>query len=112
MDVSPEVESSLYRILQETLSNARQHAHCTQLWVDLVVKDNQTVTLEVRDDGQGFDINRTGQNLRSGTRRGLGLVSMRERAESVGGQLTVESLEGQGTRIFAELPLDERSGGE
>jgi signal transduction histidine kinase len=48
-DISPEVESSLYRILQETLSNARQHAQCTELSVKVAVKDNQWVTLEVRD---------------------------------------------------------------
>ena len=105
MQLSPEVESSLYRILQETLSNARQHAQCSQLWVELIVKDNQTVSLEVKDDGQGFDKGDSMRDLEKGTRRGLGLVSMRERVEVVDGQLTVESKKGQGTRIFAELPL-------
>jgi len=105
MYISPEVESSLYRILQETLSNARQHAQCSQLWVELIVKDNQKISLEVRDDGQGFDKDYHQQDLQKGMRRGLGLVSMRERAEGVGGQLIVESLKGRGTRILAELPL-------
>lgn len=108
IEVSPEVESSLYRILQETLSNARQHAHCKHLSVKVNIKDNQWVKLEVRDDGQGFNSH---QNLESrnnaGDRssRGLGLISMRERASKLGGNLTVESSQGQGTRVIAMLPL-------
>jgi signal transduction histidine kinase len=128
-EVSPEVESSLYRILQETLSNARQHGQCTQLSVKVAIKDNQWVTLEVQDDGQGFDIDQVTQELhqnrsqnqrpgqsesvddqarpRSKERRsrGLGLTSMRERVQRVGGQLTVDSQRSQGTRVFAMLPL-------
>ncbi len=115
VEVSPEVESSLYRILQETLSNARQHARCTELSVKVAIKDNQWVTLEVQDNGQGFDANQVAQDLhrsqaknlspREGQGKGLGLISMRERATRVGGQLTVESDNYQGTRVFAMLPL-------
>jgi two-component system sensor histidine kinase DegS len=112
VEVSPEVESSLYRILQETLSNARQHAHCTQLWVKVAIKDQQWITLEVQDDGQGFDLEqRIRPELQEQTQpkkrrsSGLGLISMRERAQRVGGQLTVDSQHNQGTRVFARLPL-------
>jgi signal transduction histidine kinase len=112
VEVSPEVESSLYRILQETLSNARQHAQCTQLWVKVAIKDQQWVTLEVQDDGQGFDLEqRIRPELQEQTQpkkrrsSGLGLISMRERAQRVGGQLTVDSQHNQGTRVFAKLPL-------
>jgi GAF domain-containing protein/anti-sigma regulatory factor (Ser/Thr protein kinase) len=122
VEVSPEVESSLYRILQEALSNARQHARCTQLSVKVAFKDNQWVTLEVQDNGHGFDRDQVGQEsyrVRSGQfiehqsqnrpkarrRSGLGLISMRERAQQVGGQLIVDSQRDQGTRIFAMLPL-------
>ncbi|NJN93167.1 MAG: sensor histidine kinase [Anaerolineales bacterium] len=111
-EVSPEVESSLYRILQETLSNARQHAQCTQLWVKVAVKDKQWVTLEVQDDGRGFDPNHRLQSEQSDQgqtkkrrSRGLGLTSMRERVQRVGGQLIVDSQRHRGTRIFAQLPL-------
>lgn len=111
-EVSPEVESSLYRILQETLSNARQHAQCTQLWVKVAIKDKQWVTLEVQDNGQGFDPDhplRSEQPDQGQTKkrrsRGLGLTSMRERVQRVGGQLIVDSQRHQGTRIFAQLPL-------
>ena len=106
VEAPPEVESSLYRILQEILSNARQHAQCRQLTVRLAVKNKRWVTLEVKDDGQGFDVSWAERCLqgRKG-KKGLGLISMRERVDSVGGQLVVESKIGQGTRIFAMLPL-------
>lgn len=108
VEVSPEVESSLYRILQETLSNARQHARCKNLSVKVNIKDNQWVILEVKDDGQGFNSH---QNLeshhhpRNRGSRGLGLISMRERTSKLGGDLTVESQQGQGTRVIATLPV-------
>jgi GAF domain-containing protein/CheY-like chemotaxis protein len=104
-EVLPEVESTLYRILQEALSNAQQHAECSQLSVRLAVEDNLWVILEVKDDGLGFNMSQTGQDPKQLGSKGLGLVSMRERAHTVGGRLTVESVEGQGTRILAKLPL-------
>ncbi len=100
-----EVESSLYRILQETLSNARRHANCTRISVELEVIDEQLITLEIKDDGRGFDMNQPHQNSRTRKTNGLGLISMQERAESVNGRLVIESAPGQGTRIFASLPL-------
>lgn len=105
-NVSAEVESALYRILQETLSNARKHAQCTDIAVKLVVENDQFITLEIKDNGNGFDLKQTHQSLhdRQGD-RGLGLTSMRERAERVGGRLVVNSVKGEGTRIFATLPL-------
>ncbi len=106
IEVSPEVESSLYRILQETLSNARQHANCSQLSVRLKVKDNQWVILEIQDNGQGFDVTRVRRNTQDKkSPRGLGLISMRERVDRIGGRLIIESSEGHGTRIAAVLPL-------
>jgi two-component system sensor histidine kinase DegS len=105
VEVLPEVESTLYRILQEALSNAHQHAECSQLSVRLAVEDNQWITLEVKDDGLGFNVSQIGQDLDQHGSKGLGLVSMRERAHTVGGRLTVESAEGQGTRVLAKLPL-------
>ncbi len=115
IEIPPEVESSLYRILQETLSNARQHAQCTELSVKVTIKDDQWVTMEIRDNGQGFDVQQVTPNShhsqtkppssREHQGRGLGLISMRERARRVGGQLIVESDSQQGTRVIAMLPL-------
>lgn len=103
-NVLTEVERALYRILQETLSNARQHAHCTHITVKLTVENNRWIILDVTDDGQGFD---TGQSRQNKDKKGLGLISMRERAASVGGQLHVESAKEQGTRIVSKLPLNQ-----
>lgn len=105
VEVPTEVESSLYRILQETLSNARRHAHCTRISVELEVIDDQLITLEIKDDGRGFDMKQPHQNSRTRKTNGLGLISMQERAESVNGHLIIESAPGQGTRVFASLPL-------
>ena len=104
-ELSPDVERSLYRILQETLSNARQHAECSRLSVTLALKDDQWIALEVQDDGQGFDPGRVSPPPHRRAGKGLGLVSMRERVERVGGQFTVDSAPGRGTRIVALLPL-------
>jgi GAF domain-containing protein len=104
-EVSPEVESTLYRIVQEALSNAQQHAQCRQLSVSLAVEDNRWITMEVKDDGLGFEMSQLDQDLDKPQSKGLGLVSMRERANTVGGHLTVESIQRQGTRVFARLPV-------
>jgi signal transduction histidine kinase len=101
-DVPAQIESSLYRILQEGLSNARQHARCRHVSVKLIVQNRQSVTLQIEDDGQGFDLD---AQQADATGRGLGLVSMRERAQSVNGQLSIETLPNSGTRIVAKLPL-------
>lgn len=103
-DVSPAVESALYRILQEALSNAQQHAQCSQLWVNLAVEDQDWITLNIEDDGQGFDAARVEQP--AGQQKGLGLISMRERVTAAAGELSVKSAPGSGTRIFARLPLN------
>ncbi len=102
--VSPEIESSLYRILQETLSNARRHAQCSQLSVTLGIRDDQWVTLHVKDNGQGFDVNDVGRDV-GHTQNGFGLISMRERVNNIGGRLVIESVKGHGTSVFAWLPL-------
>jgi signal transduction histidine kinase len=102
VELSPETESALYRILQESLSNAQQHACCRQLTVSLAVEDKRWINLAVQDDGLGFESPPTAEPLPG---KGLGLVSMRERAHTAGGHLTVESNPGQGTRVEVKLPL-------
>lgn len=104
-ELLPEVESGLYRILQESLANVRQHARCTRLTVRLYLDDDQWVTLKVSDDGQGFIPNRRDLPLNERTHRGLGLASMHERAERLGGKMMIESNVGQGTCILTKLPL-------
>jgi signal transduction histidine kinase len=70
-----------------------------------VAIQDEHINLEVFDDGQGFNLDQMDKNSQKPTGKGLGLISIRERVERVGGQLTVDSIPGQGTRIFTTLPL-------
>jgi two-component system, NarL family, sensor histidine kinase UhpB len=94
----PQVELALYRIAQEALTNAAKHAGASNVTVDLV-REPSLVWLTVRDDGQGFD------SAAVSPGRGLGLFSMRERAELAGGALAMASTQGHGTSITARIPL-------
>jgi signal transduction histidine kinase len=93
----PETETALYRIVQEALINVLKHAAATRVTVRLS-RSGKTVALVVQDDGSGFDP----ASVRDG---GLGLVGMRERVALLGGRLTVESSEGGGTLLKAEVPF-------
>ncbi len=93
----PLIETTLYRIAQEALTNVARHAQATQVDVLLKRRGGQLVMI-VEDNGLGFDIEATAKNQR------LGLVGMRERAEMMGGQLMIESLRGAGTTIYVEVP--------
>ncbi|MFB3818319.1 MAG: ATP-binding protein [Candidatus Methylomirabilales bacterium] len=95
------VETALYRIVQEALSNAVRHARAGKVEVEVSETDHG-VEAVVRDDGRGFD---AAAAARAGD-RGLGLLGMRERAESLGGKLTVQSAPGAGTRLAVRIPLD------
>ncbi|MEV8321350.1 sensor histidine kinase [Streptomyces sp. NPDC059900] len=96
-----EIEATLLRIVQEALSNAARHARATRLGVTLSFMGDE-VTLDVRDDGRGFDPLATVERTGSG---GFGLDGMRARAERIAGSLTVESEPGHGTALSARVPL-------
>jgi len=95
-DVSPEAKEALYRIAQEAMHNAVKHSGAQALDLSVSLEGDE-VLLSVADDGAGFDP--------SGSFPGhLGLRSMRERAERLGGTLRIESAPGEGTRIHARIP--------
>src|SRR5262245_28108807 len=100
------VETTAYRILQESLVNASRHARSTSVEVELSRRQGW-LHLEVRDDGAGFDEHR-------GQPSGLGLAGMRERARLLGGTCRIDSGPGFGTSISVALPLapgkDDRAG--
>ena len=100
--LTPEVETALYRIAQEALTNAAKHADAEGVSVVLENR-GQSVILVVEDDGKGFDVAALMGSYPN--QKNLGLHGMRERASLVGGTLTVESSEGAGTAIFVEIPL-------
>jgi PAS domain S-box-containing protein len=90
----------LYRIAQEALNNVLKHAHAARVVVELRGRDGMAV-LSVTDDGQGFDPEAVCQG-------GLGLISMRQRAEQMRGTLTIGSSAAQGTRVAVAVRLPER----
>lgn len=91
-----EVETTLYRVVQEALTNVARHAQATQVGVLLELK-NGTVSAIIEDNGRGFDPEQnTGR---------LGVLGMKERLAIVGGTLEIESSPGEGTTIFARVPI-------
>ena len=96
-----ETELTLYRILQEALKNVEQHARAKNVAVHLKPLADG-VELVITDDGIGFDPERLPSQRKA--KRGFGLISMRERATSAGGALSVQSAAGQGTTITAQIP--------
>jgi PAS domain S-box-containing protein len=95
--LDPEVETALFRVAQQALANVGQHAHARRLKVALH-RDGPQVVLVVEDDGRGFDPAHT-QTVAD--THGFGLTCMRERLQAVGGEFSLESAPGAGTRIQA-----------
>jgi signal transduction histidine kinase len=92
-----EVETALYRVVQEAMTNVARHAQATR--VDLLVEHRgDRVLVMVEDDGVGF----VPERVQSGDR--FGLLGMRERAEALGGTLTLESAPGAGATVVVEVP--------
>jgi signal transduction histidine kinase len=101
----PEVEAMLFRVAQESLNNARKHAVGASRVLLTLSYMGETVSLDVRDDGAGFDPEREfGMTRRDRDSGGFGLRGMRERVEGEGGILTVESAPGEGSTLTVELP--------
>jgi two-component system, NarL family, sensor histidine kinase DevS len=96
---APDLETAIYRIVQEALTNASKHGSATSAVVE-VLENDSIVEVSIRDDGDGFDP--------EGPTNGFGLIGMRERAELVLGKLDVDSVPGQGTLIRATLPVQHR----
>ena len=101
VEVRPEVQAQLIRIVQEALSNIRRHACAKQIWVACDTVDDDLI-LEVRDDGRGF----TPQDVSMSSR--YGLQGMRERSQLIRAELQVTSQPGEGTTVRLRLPM--RSG--
>jgi signal transduction histidine kinase len=94
IEVAPQTQQALLRILREALTNATRHAGASAIRVELV--DGPAVRLRVSDNGRGFDPRERGH--------GFGLTSMRERAQAIGGELSVSSEPGDGTAVEVVVP--------
>jgi NarL family two-component system sensor histidine kinase LiaS len=100
-DLSMGVKEALYRILQEALANVARHSSASHVKITLCVED-EWLYLAVEDDGQGFDP--------QAEHSGMGLESMRERAETIHGNFRMKSAPGQGTRVTVTSPLENNDG--
>lgn len=109
--LSPGIESTLYRMAQEALNNVRKHANASRVALTLSYMGD-LITLDVRDDGVGFDPLRMDVEKRDRSSGGFGLKGMRERVEQCGGTLCVESASGEGSTLAVELPAAAPEGGD
>jgi signal transduction histidine kinase len=95
-------ELGVFRILQECLTNAGKHAHAKKVTVAVRFAPD-LITLDIADDGKGFDPARTPKNH-------YGLINMRERARKAGGEVSISSAPGQGTQVVLTLkPIPRQS---
>jgi signal transduction histidine kinase len=94
--LSADVESTVYRLVQEGLTNAAKHAHATRVQIGLAMDDG-AVKVFVSDDGGGFESGQASE--------GFGLIGMRERVVLLGGVLRIDSEPGTGTTLSARIPL-------
>lgn len=101
--LSPHLETALYRIVQEALTNVVKHAQARNVSV-LLERRGRAVVAVVEDDGRGFDV--AAARRSRGDDKGLGLIGIEERASLLGGTLTVESRPGMGTTVVVEIPLE------
>ncbi|MCL5107681.1 MAG: histidine kinase [Chloroflexi bacterium] len=104
LDLPPAAEIQLIRIIQEALTNVRKHARAKRAWVR-VTRVSDSVLVEIGDDGRGF--NTVAEDAREGH---FGLQTMRERAESIGGSLQIDSAPGKGSRLLVTIPMASEGG--
>lgn len=100
--LDPLLESSIFRIIQEALTNARRHSRSDRIVVRMMRTDDM-IQSEIRDSGVGFDTTRVAADS-------YGLQGMRERARLLGGRTIIKSNPGKGTQVFVELPIARASG--
>jgi signal transduction histidine kinase len=99
--LSASIEIALYRVLQEALNNVVKHAHASTVSID-IQQQASLLVCKVQDDGVGFD---PALAQKAGRRHGLGLVSMKERVNSIGGTLEFDSSSGRGTCLLLRVPI-------
>lgn len=104
---APDVETALYRVVQEALTNVARHARATACHVRFE-RRGDAVLVTVEDDGVGFDV----AAAKAGMCEGLGLIGMRERVTALGGKVCIDSAPGAGTRVVVEVAALEKLNAE
>ncbi len=97
-------EVTVFRVIQELLTNVQKHAHATHVQVALDFQEDK-VEASVEDDGSGFDVSEAQTSAQQ--RKGLGLSTIQERTEMLNGEVHVESRIGRGTKVRIEIPIGE-----
>jgi signal transduction histidine kinase len=95
-------QGMVFFVAEEAVNNARKHAEAEHIWVRMQ-RVGGALLLEIEDDGVGFNVGAVDASYAQ--RGSLGMVSMRERSELLGGTLSVDSAEGRGTRVRLTVPL-------
>lgn len=96
------IETALYRVVQEALTNAVKHAKARNIWIRAWLED-QALHCSIKDDGAGFD---TRSVQTSSGRKGLGLIAIKERLNAIGGTVSINSAHKQGTELVILLPME------
>jgi two-component system CheB/CheR fusion protein len=105
MRLSPETEVTLFRVVQESLTNIHRYANSPTAIIRVNV-DAEEMTLEIIDHGKGMEVNAVAQESFSAERPGVGIQGMRERMRQLSGRLEIVSVPNRGTRVIAALPLE------
>ena len=101
--LDPQVEATVFIIMQEAVNNARKHARAKNIWLRLR-EEGENLIASVQDDGVGFDLEAVKSSYE---RRGsFGLLNMQERARLIGGRTEIRSAPGQGTAVIITVPLE------
>ncbi len=111
-DIQEEMKSvialTIFRIVQEALSNVKKHAMARKILVKLI-QSKQEIALDIYDDGKGFNVEEINKDVHD-TISGFGLCSIKERIELLNGRFEIRSHEGNGTRIYITIPLAQEEG--
>jgi signal transduction histidine kinase len=102
IELTPQHEIGLFRIIQEAITNISKHAEAENVFILLEIRNNQLI-IEIEDDGSGFDLNAA--VFEQDSARGLGLLGMKERASFFAWDLKICSAPGEGTRLSLKVPL-------
>ena len=105
----PQMETALFRVVQEAVSNIAKHAEAENVVISLNITST-TAVIEVEDDGKGFDLAALSRQVDKG--QGLGLMGMQERVALFSGMMTVETAPGAGTQLRIEVPLEGSENGQ
>ncbi|NQT25851.1 PAS domain S-box protein [candidate division KSB1 bacterium] len=101
--LNPDIETAIYRIVQESLNNIVKHARAKEVILHIRMFKSGKLRLTISDDGRGFDMKKVHQ--RDPSSRGIGILGMQERTSNLGGTITIQSEPKKGTSIQVELPL-------